>query len=89
MLEQRIPLPGVSGRIDHMTIDPQRPRLFVAELSNGTVDAIDLGTGTIAHRIDDLKEPQGLGYVPKADILAIASGGDGRFAFSKARTFRP
>jgi hypothetical protein len=34
LLEQRIPLAGVSGRIDHMAVDLRRQRLFVAELGN-------------------------------------------------------
>ena len=76
-LERTIPLPAVSGRIDHMAIDLKRGRLFVAELGNGTVDAIDLATGESAYRIAGLKEPQGIGYSPQADLLAVASAGDG------------
>jgi hypothetical protein len=34
MLEQKIPLGEVSGRIDHLAIDLARERLFVAELGN-------------------------------------------------------
>ncbi len=70
-------LRGVSGRIDHMAIDPGRKRLFVAELGNGTLDVIDLETGQVVQRIDRLKEPQGVGYAPTLDILAVANGGDG------------
>jgi hypothetical protein len=75
--ERSIQLPGVLGRIDHMTIDLRRRRLFVAELGNGTAEAIDLGTGRPFHRIGNLKEPQGVGYSAQADMLAIAAGGDG------------
>src|SRR5689334_19880744 len=60
VIERTIPLRNVSGRIDHLVIDPGRKRLFVAELGNGTVDAIDLATASVVHRIDGLKEPQGL-----------------------------
>ncbi len=77
VLQRTIALQGVSGRIDHMAIDPGRNRLFVAELGNGTLDVIDLATGRVVHRINGLKEPQGVGYAPSADILAIASAGDG------------
>jgi DNA-binding beta-propeller fold protein YncE len=75
-LERTIPLPEVAGRIDHMAIDLGRKRLFVAELGNNTVDVIDLASGKTAHRIEGLKEPQGVGYAPKADVIAIANAGD-------------
>src|SRR5262245_5063456 len=70
-------LKEVSGRIDHMAIDAGRLRLFVAELGNGTLDVIDLEDGRVINRISGLKEPQGVGYAPSSDILAIANGGDG------------
>ncbi len=76
-LDRTIPLKNVPGRIDHMAIDLNRNRLFVAELQNGTLDVIDLSTGQVAHRISNLEQPQGVAYAPAADILAIANGGDG------------
>ena len=77
VLERTIPLPGVSGRIDHMAVDLRRGRLFVAELGNGTVDVVDLAAGKVLQRIEGLKEPQGVGYAPRADIVAVANAGDG------------
>jgi hypothetical protein len=76
-LERTIALKNVSGRIDHMAIDLRRKRLFVAELGNGTLDAVDLTAGTVIRRIDGLKDPQGVAYAPTADVLAVASAGDG------------
>ncbi|MBS0641481.1 MAG: hypothetical protein JSS43_16560, partial [Proteobacteria bacterium] len=77
MLEQSIALPGVSGRIDHFSVDLKRRRLFVAELGNNTVDVIDLASASVVYRIAGLKEPQGLGFAPAADVLAVANAGDG------------
>jgi len=77
VLERTIPLPGVSGRIDHMAVDLRRGRLLVAELGNGTVEAIDLATGKVVHRVSGLKEPQGVGYAPRENLIAVASAGDG------------
>lgn len=77
VLQRTIPLKGVSGRIDHMADDLARKRLFVAELGNGTLDVVDLDAGQVIHRIGGLKEPQGVGYAPGPDILAVASAGDG------------
>jgi DNA-binding beta-propeller fold protein YncE len=76
-LETKIALPNTSGRIDYLDIDLKRKRLFVVELGNGSVDVVDLGSGKVVHRISGLDEPQGVVYVPKSDLLAVASGGDG------------
>ena len=89
LLEQRIPLTDVSGRIDHMAVDLRRQRLFVAELGNGTIDIIDLTTGKVIHRIDGLREPQGIAYVAKADMLAVASAGDGSVRLFRGEDFTP
>jgi len=82
VLEKTIALPAVAGRIDHLAIDIEHLRLFVAELGNGSVEAIDLAKGQVAGRIGGLKEPQGLGYLPGRDELVVASG-DGVVRFYK------
>lgn len=88
-LERAIPLPKVSGRIDHLAIDLKRRRLFVAALGNGTVEGVDLDAGQIFARVEGLKEPQGLAYLPATDELAVASGGDGRVRFYRAADLAP
>jgi DNA-binding beta-propeller fold protein YncE len=88
-IERTIPLKHVSGRIDHMAVDLGRKRLFVAELGNGTVDVIDLAAGTVIHRIDGLKEPQGIGYAPGADVLAVANAGDGSVRLFRGPELQP
>jgi hypothetical protein len=87
--ERVIPLPDVAGRIDHLAIDLKHDRLFVAELGNGSVDVIDLTHGSVAHRITNLKEPQGLAYLPDRDELAVASGGDGTVRFYHGSDLAP
>jgi DNA-binding beta-propeller fold protein YncE len=77
VLDQTIPLKGVLGRIDHMAVDLGRKRLFVAELGNGTLDVVDLAAGSAVRRIEGLKEPQGVGYAPAADVVAVANARDG------------
>ena len=88
-LERTIDLPGVSGRIDHLALDPARQRLFVAELGNGTVEALDLKTGRSLGRIARLSEPQGIAYLPSRDELVVASGGDGTVRFYRAADLAP
>jgi hypothetical protein len=72
-LERTIPLKSVSGRIDHMAFDLGRKRLIVAEVGNNTVDVIDVVSGTPVHRISGLREPQGIGYAQRADVILIAN----------------
>jgi DNA-binding beta-propeller fold protein YncE len=76
-LEGKIPLGNVAGRIDHMAIDLERHRLFVAELGNDSVGVVDLKAQKVVHRISGLKEPQGMAYIRMNDSLYIANGGDG------------
>lgn len=84
VLDRTIPLAGVKGRIDHLAVDVAGQRLFVAELGNGSVEAIDLRSGKSLGRITGLVEPQGLAYLADRDELAVASGGDGTVRFYKA-----
>jgi hypothetical protein len=41
-LVQTIPLPGVTGRLDHMGVDLEKKRLFVAAVANNTLEVVDL-----------------------------------------------
>ena len=84
MVERSIPLSGVQGRIDHLAVDSQRKRLFVAELGNGSVESIDLTTGRSLGRVTGLKEPQGVAFLAARNEFAVASGGDGTVRFYRA-----
>ena len=89
VLEKTIALHGVHGRIDHLAFDPGRKRLMVAELGNDTVDIIDIVAGTLLHRIGGLREPQGVGYAERADVILIANAGDGSVRLFSAKDFLP
>jgi hypothetical protein len=67
MLEAKIPLGDVRGRIDHMAIDLARRRLFVAELENDSVGVVDIEGRKVVHVITDVQGPQGLGYLASTD----------------------
>jgi hypothetical protein len=89
VLEATIPLADVGGRIDHMAIDLDRKRLIVAELGNGSVEAIDVAQGKVVHRITGLRSPQGVAYVKTADLIAIASADDGTVRLYHGGDFSP
>ena len=77
VLEAKIPLGQVSGRIDHLGIDVKRQRLFVAELGNNSLGVVDLAAGKVLRTIAGFSEPQGVAYVPFADSVFVANAGDG------------
>jgi DNA-binding beta-propeller fold protein YncE len=87
-LETKIPLGEVSGRIDHLGIDVKRRRLFVAELGNNSLGVVDLAGGT-ARTIDGFSEPQGVAYVPFADSVYVANGGDGSVRVLRGEDLAP
>jgi DNA-binding beta-propeller fold protein YncE len=76
-LVQTIPMEGVQGKIDHLAVDVQGKRLFVATTGNDSVQVIDLAQGKVAHRIENLPEPQGIAFLPELNRIAIAHGKDG------------
>jgi DNA-binding beta-propeller fold protein YncE len=77
LIEAKIPLGDVRGRIDHMAADINRHRLFVAELGNNTVGIVDVAQAKVLQVLRGLKEPQGVGYLPSTDTLYVANGSDG------------
>lgn len=77
VLESKVSLGAVRGRIDHMVIDAARERLLVAELGNGSVGVVDLAKGVLLRTITGFREPQGVGYLNATDTLYVADGADG------------
>src|SRR5262245_43246601 len=88
VLEKKIPLGEVRGRIDHLAVDLARNRLFVAELENDTVAVIDLDAFKVMQVISGLNKPQGLGYHTSTDTLYVANGGDGTAAVFRGDDYR-
>ena len=78
VLAQTIDLPAVTGRIDHLDIDLEGNRLFVAALAAGSLEVIDLRTSKRIGRLTPLSEPQGVAYLPARHRIVVASGGSGR-----------
>ena len=77
VLESKIPLGNVRGRIDHLAIDLARRNLYVSEFDNDSVGVVDLKTGRIVRRLTGFREPQGTAYVAATDTVCVTSGGDG------------
>jgi DNA-binding beta-propeller fold protein YncE len=78
-LVQTIPMPGVSGRMDHLGVDVEGGRLFAAALGNSqnTVEVIDLSAGKRIFSIRGQNMPQGVFYSADFKKLFVANGRDG------------
>jgi DNA-binding beta-propeller fold protein YncE len=76
-LTATIPLPNISGRIDHLAFDAARRRLFVAALGNDTVEVIDTDRNTRVQGLSGFHEPQGVAMLPEMNAVAVANGDTG------------
>src|SRR5882757_2138784 len=90
-LVQKIPMPGVQGRMDHMTVDVKGKRLFVP--ANGdnqnTVEVIDLNAGKWISSIPGQSNPQGTFYSTDFNALFVTNGTDGTCKIFRGDTFKP
>lgn len=83
-----IPLPDVSGRIDHLAYDAARQRLFVAALGNNTVEVLDTAKGQHLRSLPGFHEPQGVATIADLNAVAIANGDTGTLQLIDAATFQ-
>ena len=83
-----IPLPNVSGRIDHLAFDPEHQTVFVAALGNNTVEVVDLKNKKVIRTIQNLDEPQGIAFIPESKHLIVANGGKGECDVFVVGTFQ-
>jgi DNA-binding beta-propeller fold protein YncE len=86
-LIQRIPVPGVAGRIDHFTAYPKRRLLIFAGLGNNSVEIVNTFEAKVVHSIKGLNEPQGVLYVPEFDKIFVANAGSGKVNVYDGKTY--
>ncbi len=83
-----IPLPNVSGRIDHLAFDSNHQIIFVAALGNNTVEVVDLKNKRVIHTIKNLGEPQGIIFIPQSNSIFVANGDNGECDVFNADSFQ-
>ncbi len=88
-LESVIPMPDVQRRIDHLSIDAQGQRLFVAALGNNSLEVIGLKEQKRIHSVRGLAEPQGVAYVASLNRVFGANGKDGSVRVFDANSWQP
>jgi DNA-binding beta-propeller fold protein YncE len=77
ILTAKVPLTGVSGRIDHFTFDPKRRLTIFSGLGINTIEIVNNFQGKHVETIKGLNEPQGPLYAPGLDKLFVANAGNG------------
>jgi DNA-binding beta-propeller fold protein YncE len=82
-----IPLPNVLGRIDHMAFESKRQFVYIAALGNNTVEIVDLKNKKVVHSIKELREPQGVAYIPENNSIFVSNGYNGECDFFDAESF--
>lgn len=86
-LIQKIPTPGIAGRIDHFTAFPKRRLLIFAALGNNTVEVMNTFEAKVVHSIKGLDEPQGVLYAPGLDKIFVANAGNGNVNVFDGKTY--
>lgn len=89
VLQAKIPLGNISGRIDHLAYDAARQRLYVAELGNDSVGIVDLNSRRLIRTVTGFDEPQGVAYEPSTDTVYVANGGNGSLQLFRGADFVP
>lgn len=77
-LYQDIPLESGMGRYDHLALDDSHSRLFLANLSNNSLDIVDLKAGKLVKQIPSQKKIQGVAYASDLDRIFVGNGEDGK-----------
>ena len=88
-LVQTIPMPGVVGRLDHMAVDLEKQRLFLAAVANGTLEVLDLGAGKVINSLTGFKDTQDALFLGGHFNKLYVSSLDGTLLdIPRCRTFR-
>jgi DNA-binding beta-propeller fold protein YncE len=86
-LIQKIPVPGVAGRIDHFTAFPKRRLLIFAALGNNSMEIVNTFEAKVVQSIKGLNEPQGVLYIPGLDKIFVANAGSGAVKVYDGKTY--
>ncbi len=76
-LVQTIVLKGKAGKLDHLSLDQKRERLFLANTSNGTLDVVDLKAGKLLRQVTGQPGIQGVAYAADIDRVFVGLGTGG------------
>ena len=69
-----IPLKGVPGKLDHLGADFDHDRLFVANLSNSTLDVVDVKNNKLVKQVAGQKAIHSVAYARDLDRIFVGNG---------------
>jgi DNA-binding beta-propeller fold protein YncE len=87
-LTTSIPLFGVTGRIGHMAYNNKQQLIYVAELSNNTMQVVDIQNKKVVHSVKSLNQPNGVDFNPNTDMIFVACLGDGLCRAFNSNTYK-
>jgi DNA-binding beta-propeller fold protein YncE len=87
-LSATITINNLTGRISHMAYNPKTQLLYVAALSNNTLEVVDIQNKKVVSSVKSLRQPQDVVYIPTTDMLFVACLGDGLCKGFLANTLR-
>jgi phosphate transport system substrate-binding protein len=83
----KIPVRGMTGTWDHMTVDPATDRLFLSAQDQQSVYVVPLKGGGIRRLSGEFDRPQGELYVPGFERLVITNGRNGHVLFLDGHSY--
>ena len=91
VLVQRIAMPNVKGRMDHLGIDIEGKRVFAAALGDdqNTVEVVDFQSGKRVFSIPGQSKPQGVFYSADFKRLFVSNGDDGTYKIFRGDDLKP
>ncbi len=87
-LNKSILMPGVKGRLGHLSVDLKNQRIFVAATGNNSIEVIDLKSGRSIGSVTGLRGPQGIFYYAETNRIVVASRDDGTVKFLDGSSFQ-
>ncbi len=87
-LVQTIPLKGKPGGLDHLAIDTEGQRLFVANKANNTLDIVDLKAGKLLEQKPNQTAIQGIAYAPDLNRIYVGLGSNGLCNVFDGKTYK-
>src|SRR6266446_7624940 len=91
VLVQRIPMPKVTGRMDHLGVDLEGKRVFAAALGDNqnTVEVVDFQAGKRIATIPGQGKPQGVFYSADFKKLFVSNGDAGTYKVFRGDDLKP
>jgi hypothetical protein len=87
-LVRTMPLPGVAGRLDHMSVDLEKKRLFVAAVGNNSLEIVDLTDGKTIKSLNGIQEAQDALFLGGEFNKLYVSSLDGHLRVFQGETLR-